>query len=203
VKEALEPPLKVGANRDRGLLRRRWNFKDLEFAEKENSGKARVCFLLLFVMKKVIGYMLTWTTYGTWLQGDNKGWVKEGEVYRPNEKLKTVNEESQKKKRVALSKSAIKQVESAILQEAEKLKQKIFAITVGPTHVHIVCKKIEETIEVVAARYKTKARKALKELGYNGKIWTKGYYKGYCYSKAELQNRIDYVNGHIGRRKRP
>ena len=27
-------------------------------------------------MSDMVGYMLTWTTYGTWLQGDERGWVK-------------------------------------------------------------------------------------------------------------------------------
>ncbi len=26
----------------------------------------------------MIGYMLTWTTYGSWLQGDERGWRKDG-----------------------------------------------------------------------------------------------------------------------------
>ncbi len=28
---------------------------------------------IMWGMGKVIGYMVTWTTYGTWLQGEEKG----------------------------------------------------------------------------------------------------------------------------------
>ena len=31
-------------------------------------------------MVKTLGYMVTWTTYGTWLQGDEQGYVKKGKV---------------------------------------------------------------------------------------------------------------------------
>jgi len=31
-------------------------------------------------MAKTLGYMITWTTYGTWLQGGEKGFVKNGVV---------------------------------------------------------------------------------------------------------------------------
>jgi len=31
-------------------------------------------------MGKLIGYMVTWTTYGSWLQGDKRGYVKNGEI---------------------------------------------------------------------------------------------------------------------------
>ncbi len=39
------------------------------------------CFLFFWVliMASMIGYMLTWTTYGTWLRGDKRGYVKDGE----------------------------------------------------------------------------------------------------------------------------
>ncbi len=30
-------------------------------------------------MSKPLAYLITWTTYGTWLPGDERGWVKSGE----------------------------------------------------------------------------------------------------------------------------
>ena len=32
-------------------------------------------------MAKTLGYLITWTTYGTWLQGDERGYAKKGKVY--------------------------------------------------------------------------------------------------------------------------
>jgi len=32
--------------------------------------------------------MVTWRTYGTWLQGTKKGYVKDGEVIKKNERLR-------------------------------------------------------------------------------------------------------------------
>jgi len=34
---------------------------------------------MVLIMARMIGYMLTRTTYGTWLQGDKRGYVKDGE----------------------------------------------------------------------------------------------------------------------------
>lgn len=31
-------------------------------------------------MSEPLAYFITWTTYGTWLPGDPRGWVKEGSV---------------------------------------------------------------------------------------------------------------------------
>jgi len=36
-------------------------------------------FFMVFIMARMIGYMLTWTTYGTWLQRDKRGYVKDDE----------------------------------------------------------------------------------------------------------------------------
>jgi len=32
-------------------------------------------------MSKLVGYMVTWTTYGSWLQGDKRGFVKDGKIF--------------------------------------------------------------------------------------------------------------------------
>jgi len=147
-------------------------------------------------MGKMVGYMVTWTTYGSWLQGDRKGWVKGGEVCGGCEELKKVNKIKMGQKKVALSRKAQEVVREAILEEAERTGQNIFAISVQATHVHIVAETIEELIETVVARYKATARKALLAEGYTGRIWTRGYDKRYCYDGSELEARMEYVNGH-------
>ena len=42
-------------------------------------------------MAETIGYMLTWTTYGTWLQGELKGFVKNGKARGDNVALRKSN----------------------------------------------------------------------------------------------------------------
>jgi len=39
-------------------------------------------------MVKTLGYMITWTTYRTWLQGGEKGFVKKGKVRGENAAIK-------------------------------------------------------------------------------------------------------------------
>jgi len=152
--------------------------------------------VVLFVMGRVIGYMVTWTTYGSWLQGDRKGWVKDGEVRGGCEELRKANKMKMGQKKVALSRKAQEVVRGAILEEAEKTRQKIFAISVKATHVHIVGEAIEELIETVVARYKAAGRKALSAEGYTGRIWARGYDKRYCFDEEELKARVEYVNKH-------
>jgi hypothetical protein len=39
-------------------------------------------------MANTLGFMITWTTYGSWLQGEKKGYVKDGVTYKENIAIK-------------------------------------------------------------------------------------------------------------------
>ena len=42
--------------------------------------------------------MATWTTYGTWLQGNEKKYVKDGEILQADKELEEANKRQQKSK---------------------------------------------------------------------------------------------------------
>ena len=147
-------------------------------------------------MVKMVGYMITWTTYGTWLQGEEKGYVKDGKVLVKNKNLKRANQASQKEKTVRLTKQNRKVATEAILGEAKRLGQKIYSMAVCSNHVHIVVDGIDETIGVIVGRYKRAAAAALKTNGLTGKVWTRGYDKRYCFDENSLKERIKYVRKH-------
>ncbi len=72
-------------------------------------------------MAKTLGYMITWTTYGTWLQGDKRGYVKDGGIYPANPLLAKVNEQSLVKDPVTLSNAHRAIVTQAISEKAKQL----------------------------------------------------------------------------------
>ena len=139
-------------------------------------------------MAKMIGYMLTWRTYGTWLQGDERGCK--------NEKLEQANKKNLKKEPIKFNSAQIEAVKDSIIQEAKRLNQKIYALTVLPNHIHLLVEKIDEAIESTAAFYKTVARKALYKNNLQGRIWAKGYDKRYVFTEQELLNRMVYILKH-------
>lgn len=147
-------------------------------------------------MGRMIGYMFTWTTYGTWLQGDMRGYVKKGKVLRGNENLQKTNRKYQKDKSVRLTKANRQIVRKAILKEAERLGQTIYSMAVCSNHVHIVANRIDEKIGKVAGRYKRAGTVALKGKGFIGKVWTKGFDKRFCFDEKSLRDKIDYVRRH-------
>jgi len=147
-------------------------------------------------MGKVIGYMVTWMTYGTWLQGSKRGYVKDGEVHGVRAGLKEANKKMQKDKRFIMTKENRELVRRAILEEAGRLGQEIQAMAISTTHVHMVVDVIDELIETAVARYKRAATKALRSKGITRKVWTKGYDKRFCFDKKALRERVKYVERH-------
>jgi len=144
----------------------------------------------------MIGYMITWTTYGSWLQGDKRGYVKNGKILAQNDKLKSANQRQRKYPTVKLNSEQKQIVENTITEEARRINHKIFAIAVCSNHVHIVASVSEESIEQAVHRYKYSATLALHKFGSQGKIWSKGFDKRFCFTNKELENKVRYVESH-------
>jgi len=147
-------------------------------------------------MARMIGFMATWTTYGTWLQGSKKGYVKNGITIKANPELEKSNKELLKHDKIKIPKSLRIIVKNAILKEAEEIGQKVYAIAVCSNHVHIVIESIGKRCGYSVGRFKKAATKILRKYGFNDKVWTKGFDKRYCYNEQELEKKIKYVQRH-------
>ena len=147
-------------------------------------------------MKRMIGYMVTWTTYGTWLQGDQRGYVKNGKILAQNDKLKSANQRQQKYPTVKLNSEQEQIVANTIIEEARRINHKIFAIAACSNHVHIVAGVSAESIEQAVHRCEYSATWALRKFVSQGKIWSKGFDKRFCFTDKELENKVRYVRSH-------
>jgi len=147
-------------------------------------------------MAKMFGYMVTWTTYGSWLQGDRRGYVKNGEILTANEKIEKANQESQKTTKIKLNPQQRTIVRQAILNEAKRIGHKIEALSVSTYHVHLVARPFKESIELIVSRYKNISMFALNKQINNGRIWTRSFDKRFCFDEDSLNQRIEYVNKH-------
>jgi hypothetical protein len=147
-------------------------------------------------MPKTVGYMLTWTTYGTWLQGEEKGFVKDAQVRGENVALKTDCDKKLKGSAVRFRGKEKAIVGDAIVEASGRFKQRIRAIAEHSNHVHIVCEYVDVPIGVLVGHYKNVARVALQKDGFVGRVWTRGFDKRYCFDEKSLQERIEYVRRH-------
>ena len=145
---------------------------------------------------KIIGYMLTWTTYGTWLQGDEKGYVKDGKILCENKELHTANLENMRCNAVYLNEQQRRVVYGAICCKAKRIGQVVRALSVAKDHVHIVVERAGMSIEKSAGIYKKAGTDALRKSGLAGKVWTRGYDKRFCFDEEGLRTRTHYVKKH-------
>jgi len=147
-------------------------------------------------MGKTCGYMVTWTTYGTWLQGDERGYVKKGKVLCGNAGLERANKRMQKGDAVKLRRAEREVAKKAILAEAERIGEKVLAVLVWSSHVHVVIGGGGKATGKVVSQFKLAAYHALRECGFDGRIWTRGYDTRFCFDEKALKGRIAYVMGH-------
>ena len=147
-------------------------------------------------MPRTVGYIITWTTFGTWLQGDERGYVKNGKVSRENKALEDANRKNLKQGSVRLNSRQKQVVRETILKEAQSQRQQVHALSVCSDHVHLVAGYVHTPIEKLVWAYKYASTAALHENGTPGKIWTKGYDKRFCFDNKTLQQRIRYVQRH-------
>ncbi|MFA5424163.1 MAG: transposase [Phycisphaerae bacterium] len=147
-------------------------------------------------MHKTLGYLLTWTTYGTWLQGNKKGYVKNGVIFKPNTPLANTNKQKLKKDPVVLTPVQREIIETAIRIRAGEIGQKIYAVAVCSDHIHLVVDYTTKDLGLIVRHYKTASLKAMRDKGFTGPLWTKGFDKRYCFDEKTLRSRISYVNKH-------
>ena len=140
--------------------------------------------------------MITWTTYGTWLQGGEKGFVKDGKVRGENVAIKKDCEKKLEHKPVRFGQREKEIVRNAIIAAAKKFEQKILAIAVYSSHVHIVCEYVDVPINVIVGYYKNAGRVALQKDGFEGRVWTRRCDRRFCFNEKDLRTRVDYVNRH-------
>ncbi len=147
-------------------------------------------------MSKVIGYMVTWTTYGSWLPGDKRGYVRNGQTLSGDCKILEQNRACQKSPTVKLDRREIQVVRQAILKEARRIGHEIEALTACTNHVHLAARPHSQSIEKIIGKYKSLTTRALWKYGRQGNVWTKGYDKRFCFSEEELERKVRYVNKH-------
>ncbi len=147
-------------------------------------------------MPNTVGYMLTWTTYGSWLQGDERGYVEDGQVLRGDKKLADLCRKLQKEPAVKLGRNEKDIVRRAILEEAQRIAQTIAALAVCSNHVHLVSRYFPEPIGRTVSRFKNVSAAALRTHGRSGRVWTRGFDKRFCFDEQDLLRRIQYVNNH-------
>jgi REP element-mobilizing transposase RayT len=91
------------------------------------------------VMPDPLAYLLTWTTYGTWLPGDDRGWVRRGKgLQTPQFETLTRAATKLRETPLILDKNQRDCVENTIRQHCAYRHWQLLAVNCRTNHVHAV-----------------------------------------------------------------
>ncbi len=142
----------------------------------------------------LLGTLYTFTTYGTWLRGDQRGWVDNGIVLPPSPQLEAADRSRMKHVPFLFSTDDLLRIGDMIGQSlTTRIQQHIYALTVNTWHVHIVTAPSANDPPTIAKCAKEAVRYGLRP---GRPIWTDDYDKRYCFDESSLSNRIAYVERH-------
>jgi REP element-mobilizing transposase RayT len=88
----------------------------------------------------ILAYHIVWTTYGTWLSGDARGWVKWGErgIQPPDPKMERAHRERMVEEPVILTPEQRALVEKTITEHCRIRGWRLHVVAVRTNHVHVV-----------------------------------------------------------------
>ena len=152
-------------------------------------------------MPEPLAYFLTWTTYGTWLPGDERGWVRCGKGFHlPDPVVKSTAEFRMTESACALDARQRELVEKTISDHCDIRGWRLHAVKCRTNHVHVVV-TADRKPEDVRDQFKAWCTRKLKELqrslrpndAVREKLWTERGSRRYIGDEESLEAVIAYV----------
>jgi REP element-mobilizing transposase RayT len=110
-----------------------------------------------------LAYFLTWTTYGTWLPGDERGWMRRpGILELPNASLKRVARQLQSETSLILAPEQRQIVETTIQEHCKVRGWHLWIARALSNHVHVVVTAKDYEPHVVMDQFRAWCTRKLK-----------------------------------------
>jgi hypothetical protein len=160
-------------------------------------------------------WLITWTTYGTWLPGDERGYrTWRGRSYvappkryaQPGESTYEAPDHTallQTAKAISgepvyLSRQQIEIALAAMISEIDEIPIVPAILSIGDSHVHWLCYFGPLKIRSLVERVKAAASRELNFRGFQGKRpWTKGCNMRSKSTRHECRNAYKYIRKHV------
>ncbi len=142
-----------------------------------------------------IAYFITWTTYGTWLPGDQRGSWHRGQYQSPNELFCQMAAAEMKETAFTLSQEDRAIVEETVTKHCEIRSWKLHTVRARSNHVHVVVTAPGYKPATVRDQFKAWCTRLLKPLhAGRERFWTEGGSRRWINHEDDLEAAITYVN---------
>jgi REP element-mobilizing transposase RayT len=125
-----------------------------------------------------LAYFVTWTVYGSHLQGDELGWRRRGKGHQPPQPQLTEWHRTRLKHDVWLLSAAQRQaVETSCREHCEHRRWHLWEVNARSTHVHVVVTASESSGKAVRDQLKANCTRGLRERWSEFRdrtVWTRG-----------------------------
>ena len=124
-------------------------------------------------MQDPLAYFITWPTYGTWLPGDQRGWIEYHQGWQlPNANLLEICQTEMREERCLLSPVAREVVKQQIAETCRVRKWILHAVACQSNHLHVVVEAFETTPQKVRTDLKAWCTRRLRmEIDSSRKNW--------------------------------
>jgi REP element-mobilizing transposase RayT len=147
-----------------------------------------------------LAFFLTWTAYGSWLPGDDRGWVDgHGEVHGPEPQQQVLALRRMAEEAVVFDPLQRVAVEEAITAHCRVRGWHLHAVECRSQHVHVVVTAVDRAADDVMKQFKSWATRALKVItGARGlpsrtRWWTEGGSRRQIFCEGDLASVVSYV----------
>ena len=141
-------------------------------------------------------YFLTWTTYGTWLPGDDRGWRRKRapDLQPPNPLLAGTARTRMAETTFVLSEAHRRLVEGTIREHCRLRNWALHAISVRTNHVHVALTATGYRPEAACEQFKSWCTRRLKgEAPARTRFWTEGACCRWINTEDDLEAAVLYV----------
>ena len=143
-----------------------------------------------------LAYFLTWTTYGTWLPGDDRGWSHKGQggPHTPNPLFVEMSRSRMTEPEFRLAVADRDIVDATIRRHCEIRNWSLHAINVRTNHVHVVVTASGNDPETVYEQFKAWCTRKLKSVHKQREnFWTERASRRWINREDDLQSAVTYV----------
>ena len=150
------------------------------------------------ITEEPIGYLITWTVYGTFLQGDARWWRKASVgSSQPQPKLERWHRDRLKHDIILLTPQQRSIVQNRIVEHCDHRQWKLWAVNARTNHVHVVVTASGYEGKIVRDQLKANATGALRR--HDGTftdrpVWTTKGDVEFLETNDELDQAVAYVN---------
>jgi REP element-mobilizing transposase RayT len=152
----------------------------------------------------ILGYHLTWTTYGTWLPGDERGWYESGRlgVQDPNPAREELARRLMAEAEIVLTPEQRQLVEATIRDHCTRRGWALHAVNARTNHVHAVVTADRDPDDVMDQLKAWCSRKLSDQAGLTQPVarkagrrhwFTEGGGKNRLETEEHLRAAIEYV----------